>query len=334
MSFRRILLIFTDKVRTANGSASGKFTKSLPLIVLTSKIMNNYTIILAHGIARFDFLLQQISKDLGVLGLDHGLASDGLHYFKGIARHLRNHGFDVYQSSVGFASDVKNCATDLKREVETALAVRPEQLKVHIIAHSMGGLDARYMIVNYGMADKIASLTTIGTPHFGTSFADWGMQHQGHEIIDVVSNVIDFGGFDDLTTSACKAFNASAQAAEATNDVFYQTYAANEDKKQIFAPLQPAWQIISDVEGENDGLVSRTSQRWESELTNGNGARKPVHQHDFPISADHLNEIGWWDINQLKLSDLFHANLLTTVKNYENSIKNVYLEIARGVQLL
>ncbi len=296
--------------------------------------MNNYTIILAHGIARFDFLLQRFSKSLGEIGLGLGLANDGLHYFKGIARHLRNNGFDVYQSSVGFASDVESRAADLKREVETALALRSGQAKVHIIAHSMGGLDARHMIVNHDMADKIASLTTIGTPHLGTSFADWGMKHQGHQIIEVMNKIIDFGGFDDLTTSACGDFNETAQAAEVANDVTYQTYAAHEGQNQVFAPLQPAWKIISDAEGENDGLVSRTSQLWESELADGFGARKQIHQHDFPVSADHLNEIGWWDLNQLQLSDLFHTNLLKTVMNYESSVKNVYLDIAKSVQSL
>ena len=39
----------------------------------------------------------------------------------------------------------------------------------------MGGLDARYLISRLGMADRVLSLTTLGTPHRGTSFADWGV---------------------------------------------------------------------------------------------------------------------------------------------------------------
>ena len=46
---------------------------------------------------------------------------------------------------------------------------------VHLIAHSMGGLDARYMISCLDMADHVLTLTTLGTPHRGTSFADWGV---------------------------------------------------------------------------------------------------------------------------------------------------------------
>lgn len=296
--------------------------------------MNNHPIILAHGIARFDFLLQQFAKDLGALGFNFGLANDGLHYFKGIARHLRNHGFDVYQSSVSFAAGVEHRAADLKREIETALGLRPGQTKVHVIAHSMGGLDARHAIVNHGMADVIVSLTTIGTPHLGTSFADWSFENQGDKILEAARNIVDLGGFADLTTDACNAFNEAAQASEAANDVVYQTYSSAEDKAKIFLPLQPAWEIIQATEGDNDGLVPRTSQQWQSELTDGDGIRKRVRQHVFPVSADHLNEIGWWDLQQLEMSDLFHNILPVIVKNYEDNIKNVYLKIAREVQSL
>ena len=50
---------------------------------------------------------------------------------------------------------------------------------VHIIAHSMGGLDARYMISRLDMADRVLSLTTIATPHRGSPFADWGTRRLG-----------------------------------------------------------------------------------------------------------------------------------------------------------
>ena len=46
---------------------------------------------------------------------------------------------------------------------------------VHILAHSLGGLDSRYMISKLDMAERVLSLTTLGTPHRGTTFADWGI---------------------------------------------------------------------------------------------------------------------------------------------------------------
>jgi triacylglycerol lipase len=47
--------------------------------------------------------------------------------------------------------------------------------QVHIIAHSMGGLDARYLISTLGYASKVKSLTTLSTPHRGSPLADIGL---------------------------------------------------------------------------------------------------------------------------------------------------------------
>lgn len=44
--------------------------------------------------------------------------------------------------------------------------------KLNIIAHSMGGLDMRYALAKLDAAPHIASLTTISTPHHGTSLAE------------------------------------------------------------------------------------------------------------------------------------------------------------------
>jgi triacylglycerol lipase len=286
-----------------------------------------YPIVLAHGIARFDFLLNFFSKTFDALGLNVDSPNDALHYFKGIASHLRSHGFDVYHSSVSFAARVDKRAEDLRNEVNKVLTLRGQE-KVHIIAHSMGGLDARHMIVNHGMAAKVSSLTTIGTPHLGTSFANWGLAHQGDEFIRIIGNVIDLGGFGDLALEACSAFNEQAREQEATNSVVYRAYAASQKQKLVFTPLQKSWDIINKSEGDNDGLVSVKSQLWQSQLV-APGTVKHVEQKLFPVAADHLNEIGWWDLNELRELEWWNTNILRAVRDYELRIKNVYLDITR-----
>jgi triacylglycerol lipase len=295
--------------------------------------MNSHPIILAHGIARFDFLLSSFVGQLGPLREFVEVATDGLHYFKGVARHLRREGFDVYHSAVGFAAGLPRRAEDLKEEVGRVLALKGAG-KVHIIGHSMGGLDARYMIARLGMADHVASLTTVGTPHDGTSLAEWGLTHTNHKLIRVLRPVIDLDGFLALTPAACREFNESAAAAEAANEVFYQTYASSQPRRRVFTPLKGAWDIISQEEGENDGLVSHDSQRWVSELAGPGGRVKQIPRHDFPVPADHLNEVGWWDIGELDLGNTPLRQLANTVCEYESSIKDVYLKIARDVAAL
>jgi triacylglycerol lipase len=129
-----------------------------------------YPIILAHGITRPDYLIDLIMRKLNLHDLSH--LHDRIHYFKGIAGHLKQHGFEVYHTSVAFAADVETRAQDLTKGIQKILA-KSGQPKVHIMAHSLGGLDARHAIVNHNMADKVMTLTTLGTLHLGASVADW-----------------------------------------------------------------------------------------------------------------------------------------------------------------
>ena len=302
--------------------------------------MPTYPILLAHGVARFDFLRDHFVDGLRLPAERIG---DRTHYFRNIRSHLSKNKFpNVHHTEVEFAGSVGERAADLKREVERVLAASRPHTKVHIVGHSMGGLDARHMIVDLGMADSVCSLTTIGTPHRGSSFADWGGEHRGEAVIERLHDVINLDGFLDLKTGACAAFNARAEAAEAANGVFYQTYACwEEESGRVFGPLQASWREIKKrEEGHNDGLVSVTSQRWTKRLQHG-AREKEVVQRDFPVLGDHLNEVGWWDVRQLsgklRLSALrnpvaFFRSLFNDRGEYENQIKATYLSIAKDLE--
>jgi triacylglycerol lipase len=186
------------------------------------------------------------------------------------------------------------------------------------------------MIVDKGMADKVATLVTIGTPHLGTVLADHVIDHGGFLLKEGLRPIINLDGFDDLRITACEEFNRRAEHQEATNGVNYRTFAGAEDLAMVFAPLVPSWIFIRDHAGRNDGLVPVFSQAWKKELIANDGRRKPVDQHDFPVAADHLNEVGWWDpqeaANPLKL---LHSRFKQK-EDYESQVRNVYLQIAES----
>jgi triacylglycerol lipase len=195
---------------------------------------------------------------------------------------------------------------------------------VHIIAHSMGGLDARHMLYdgrNEGFHDKIASVTTIGTPHLGTSFADWGIRHT-RELFRLFEwlGIDSLDGFRDLTTEACRKFDDEARGFETSCGVSFRTVAGVQDVELIFAPLQFSWFVIHEKEGANDGLVPVESARWRPELVL------------CTIDADHLNQVGWWDPNELGLR--FFPSLAAkrrSRRETEARIRALYVEIARGL---
>jgi len=288
--------------------------------------MPTLPIVLAHGIARFDILTLLLRKKLDIA---ENVVEDRFQYFKGIKTFLESHGFVVFHPNQPFAGAVELRAQQLAARVQEAIQ-ETQAPKVHIIAHSMGGLDARRMIVDNGMADRVATLATIGTPHHGSPVADKLAEPGGALLLQMLDKVFDVDGVNDLTSNACEMFNRRAEDSEARNSVVYQTYSASEDLKDVFAPLVPGWLIIRDAEGLNDGLVSVRSQKWERELVATDGTRKAIQQREFPFQADHLNEVGWWD-PQETITPLFGGDLVHQARAFEERVRNFYLEIARNL---
>ena len=251
--------------------------------------MSTQSIVLAHGIFRFDKLSQFFR--------DHGI-DIGPRYFDGIPDRLRAHGFDVHEPNVSFAGSLSERANDLKDRLEQILATGVSS--VHIIAHSMGGLDARMVIADHSeLAAHVSCLTTIGTPHHGTTSADRALQLGGRSLIAALLPIIDLQGFKDLTTSACRAFNDRVRDHEVANGVRYRTVAASEDQLHTTVLLQETWKQLNREEGDSDGIVPRSSQAWAPAIVSTDGRSKQIEQLSFPIPADHLNEVGLWDPGEL-----------------------------------
>src|SRR5438309_9954932 len=89
----------------------------------------------------------------GFLGFDEiGLGNRKHLYFRGIGKQLERAGAQLYCPRVPPASSVSARAARLADLIRAL----PEP-RVNIVAHSMGGLDARFAISRLGLADKVAS---------------------------------------------------------------------------------------------------------------------------------------------------------------------------------
>ena len=110
--------------------------------------------------------------------LVHGLSgtdryANVLDYWYGIASDLESHGANVYVANLsGFQGDLgpDGRGEQLLAYVEQVLAATGAS-KVNLIGHSQGGLDVRYVAAV--APQLVASVTTIGTPHRGSEFADY-----------------------------------------------------------------------------------------------------------------------------------------------------------------
>src|SRR5579884_3418428 len=216
-------------------------------------------IVLVHGLFGFD-----------TLGLGPWVLK---RYFHGVPEALTAAGNRVLVARVSPTGGVALRAAQLRQQIDAAL---PGE-SFHLIGHSMGGLDGRYLISRLGMAPRVLSLTTLGTPHRGSPFADWLQRGPGRMVLPMLRFVgVPTGAFDDLTTASCRRFNA--ETPDAANVRYFSV--AGEFYHDW---LTPEWllaaRIIEQLEGPGDGVVSVASARWGEDCD--------------VWDADHLNLINW-----------------------------------------
>lgn len=134
--------------------------------------------------------------------------------------------------------------------------------RVVVVAHSLGGLDARYMVHQLDMADHVQAIVTIATPHRGSPWADWCIRNIGHRmgLFALTDRLgIDMEGAVDVSVERTVGFNDKITDHP---DVRYYSIGASLPWKKIAAPLLTSYLMIRNLEGENDGLVSLSSARW------------------------------------------------------------------------
>ena len=193
-------------------------------------------------------------------------------YWGRIPKELKKNGAHVYYGNQQSSLAIAASAEELKREILEILQESGAN-KVNIVAHSKGGLDSRYAISVLGLEDKVASLTTINTPHRGCEFADALLNSLPKSLIHFVADKYnrlfhklgdatpDFlAGVEDLRASSCEKFN---EVVKDSPQVYYQSVMSRMAcASSAGFPLNLGYLLSKKYEGANDGLVSVTSAQW------------------------------------------------------------------------
>lgn len=102
--------------------------------------------------------------------LVHGLGADKS-CFSTMESHLQRAGYTVYSVSYScLGSDVEACARNLEREAAWLLD-RTGSDRVHVVAHSLGGVVLRWAAAHTRLHDWLSVGITLGSPHRGTPTA-------------------------------------------------------------------------------------------------------------------------------------------------------------------
>lgn len=218
-----------------------------------------FPVVLAHGVLGFD--------ELAVGTTRHA-------YFKGVREALEKDGCRVIVPRLPAVGSIAERAAALARAVDGVEAPR-----VNVLAHSMGGLDARLAIARLGLDRRVAALVTVGTPHRGSPLADLSndlVRRLG------LSRALELAGvrldaIRDLGTEEMARFNAGVPDSRA---VAYASVVGVVRRKRRASPLLvPSHLWLKGAWGDNDGLVPASSQRWGNVLAE--------------VEADHWAQAGW-----------------------------------------
>ena len=209
-----------------------------------------YPIVLVHGYAGVD-------QYFGILD-----------YFYRVPNRLRERGFLVFIPSLSSIELSSIRANELSVFLDQA-QIESGAEKFNIIAHSQGGLDSRYLISSLREGDRIASLTTVATPHEGLPV-----------------EILDFFSRQSFSEAELISFN---QNNPADPQVSYFSWSARsctvlewnclrDHGGELVTPfLLPTYSLLR-AYGANDGLIMTDSMIYGTHLGE--------------LSADHFDQIG------------------------------------------
>ncbi|TIB61436.1 hypothetical protein E3P78_02781 [Wallemia ichthyophaga] len=229
-------------------------------------------LVFCHGLLGFDLIGPM---NMPALQISH---------WRGIKEVLEENGVEVLMTRVPATSSVQDRAKVLDEQIAASFPGRD----VNLVAHSMGGLDCRHLASHLNpIRYNILSISTISTPHRGSTFADYMIDDVigRHRLPTLLSNLPnrvvpllsgDGKAFEGLTTRAMEHFNKNTPNLPT---IKYFSYAARHDPG-IFDTWRYPWSVIVEREGENDGLVSVRSAQWGNFMGTIDG-------------ANHLDLVGW-----------------------------------------
>ncbi|KAI5785954.1 triacylglycerol lipase [Geopyxis carbonaria] len=203
----------------------------------------------------------------GLLGFDKirwaGELLPGLEYWRGIVDALTTRGVKVIVASVPPSASIETRAKALAMVIRKAAKGQC----VNLIGHSM-----------------VMSLTTVATPHHGSSFADYCFDLIGPRSLPWIYRIlksasVDTDAFQQLRTEYMReTFNEQVRDVQ---DVQYFSYGASTQPSFMSAFRYPH-AIIQRKEGPNDGLVSVNSSQWGT-------------YEGTLLGVNHLDTINWYN---------------------------------------
>ena len=220
--------------------------------------MLTYPVLLAHGIGNRDDYAH-------------------LRYWGRVPDFLRSLGCTVILAGTDACGTIANNAMQIRARLE---ALQKQGITgVHVLGHSKGGLDARYLLANHLDYKMIRSLTTLCTPHRGAPVFDFLLRSVSVPFARAIASTCDslcrlsgdqdpqlLAALHELTPRSMASFNQHYQDLEAKNEAEHTgpvcLWFGSTLPAVGWRPLRLAYRITQRHAGANDGIVPVSSMSW------------------------------------------------------------------------
>lgn len=239
-----------------------------------------------------------------------------INYWGRIPNELRKNGATVYFGNHQSALPVSLSGAELSQRIQN-ICEQTGCEKVNVIAHSKGGLDARYAVSICGADKYVASVTTISTPNRGCVFVDWLLKKVAKPVQNKIAAAYnatlrklgetpDFiSAVSDLTYERCAELNNQMPDAPS---VFYQSVGSKLNKAVNGKfPMNMSYYFVKHFSGSNDGLVSEDSfAHGEYKFLTAKGKRGISHADTIDMNRENIDG---FDVRE------FYVQLVAELKN-------------------
>lgn len=209
----------------------------------------------------------------------HGLMGGSHVSYRGVYQYFGSLGCQVNVPDVDPVNSSEKRGGQLVDIVRSVLTATGSQ-KVNIIAHSQGGLDARFAISRLGLAPSVASLSMLSTPNRGSPLADLALKDMDNPLSKLFLSS-GLGTISDITNANGSSSNDSVAAMQSLS-VTYVTQSFNPTVPDIPGVLYQSWaartgpgtrdttkvnfkltqNYLAKKTGDNDGMVPSASAAW------------------------------------------------------------------------
>ncbi len=232
---------------------------------------------------------------------------------------LRKHGAEVFFGFQDANGSIENNCRTLEKSLLDFLKKTGAE-KVNIIAHSKGGVEARYLISTMNLGKYIASVTTISTPHNGSVSMDKIMKLPhillkiGCRIYDIFMKISGdkkpqtYRCLEQLTTGFMADFNRKNPD---DKGIYYRSYAFRMKNPFSDVLMMIPYIAVGILDGKGDGMLTPPEVIW--------GDFKGIYTGTSNRGISHIDEV---DTRRMRFSRKIPQN------NHEiSNIPDFYVKI-------